>query len=622
MVMRKHFGKLIIFSLVAFFVGSAIYRIYSINHTVLKTLAEERARLNDENNIPFVRKVLPPNTTQFIKIVQSTRRTIAIADFNGSYFAATGGGLVRWSFDGKLERHFTVLDGLPESDLTCLTVFDNKLFIGTRTAGLLAFDGSNFEGYEWPDRESKAIMTLLQDSGRLLIGTFGVGLIEFDGREFTEIKVGTESAPKVNSLFRDDEKLYIGTFDDGLYVVKDGVASHFTTANGLSSNRVVGIVRKGTETYVATDLGFGILRGEVFQNIAVLPALSGMALHENRLFLTRENGEIFTFEKVLKKFEGESGIEGSRFSIDGEKLWHLSTAGISEVVTGRLKPFGERSSNDLADNFVSAIAFDKAGNLWVGTFRRGMDVFAPGGRKRTHIESEQIREINFLKSDGESMVAATSAGLVTFGSNLSPLSTLTKADGLPSKSIMHFSSDAIATTSGFAFRDGANIRILSVVQGLPNNSTYAILRVGERLYVGTLGGLAEIEGRRVVRTFNDTNSSLSTNWVTALCRADDRLFIGTYGGGIFELMPSGEIHSFEPETGKFTINFNTMYSDGERLYVGTLDGAMVLDLRTQEWKHMTNVLPSRTVMAINGDDAAVYFGTVNGIARIERRYFK
>lgn len=160
------------------------------------------------------------------------------------------------------------------------------------------------------------------------------------------------------------------------------------------------------------------------------------------------------------------------------------------------------------------------------------------------------------------------------------------------------------------------------VNGLPNNAVYTTLQIGKTLYAGTLGGLAEIESNRVIRTFKDSNSRLKTNWITALIQAHERIFIGTYGGGIFELLPSGEIRSFENETGKYVVNPNAMFSDGKRLYSGTLAGVKILDLQTQEWRTIKQILPSETVMTIMGDAENIYFGTTNGIARIEKSYFE
>ena len=125
----------------------------------------------------------------------------------------------------------------------------------------------------------------------------------------------------------------------------------------------------------------------------------------------------------------------------------------------------------------------------------------------------------------------------------------------------------------------------------------------------------------MTRTYKVSNSGSDKSLGHIAFKAGDRVFIGTYGGGVYELMPSGEIHSFQPETGKFTVNMNAMYSDGDRLYIGTLDGVRVLDLRSQRWMTLRDILPSENVMSITGDDSAIYFGTSSGIARIEKRHF-
>jgi ligand-binding sensor domain-containing protein len=64
-----------------------------------------------------------------------------------------------------------------------------------------------------------------------------------------------------------------------------------------------------------------------------------------------------------------------------------------------------------------------------------------------------------------------------------------------------------------------------------------------------------------------------------------------------------------------------MWTDGSRLYVGTLEGALVLDLNTQEWLRLSSEMPARMVLSITGDEKHVYFGTTGGIARIEHRYW-
>src|SRR5215510_15909099 len=67
-----------------------------------------------------------------VKLIQSSRAIRGLAQFNGSVFAATDGGLLEFDEEGKTKRRYTTLDGLPESDLTSVAAFNSKLFIGSR----------------------------------------------------------------------------------------------------------------------------------------------------------------------------------------------------------------------------------------------------------------------------------------------------------------------------------------------------------------------------------------------------------------------------------------------------------------------------------------------------------
>lgn len=600
--------------------GFAGFYVFSLYKSAQKTLADERARLMEKNSVVFEKRLLTPHPSKNVRILQSAKTTRDFASFRGFYFAATDGGLVRFDEDGEITKHFTVLDGLPESDLTALAVYQNRLFIGTRSKNLLTFDGEKFENYVWTDRQTQAVTSFLETNEALLIGTFDGGLIEFDGEIFTELKADGKRISAINCLSKHGAKLYVGTFDSGLWIYENGIWTNFSTAEGLPSNRVVGIAVRDKNFYAATDFGLAILQDKKFHTLAVLPSLSSMVVNENQLFLTKDNGDIFTFDASLEEFSAGDNLQNARLFSHENQLRLLSNQGVSTIKGAKVKPFTKTENGSLTDNFVSALTFDNRENLWVGTFRRGIDVFSAEGKKLKHLESETLRDINFLQSNGETVSAATSGGLHSFKKDFS-IENLTKKDGLPDNAITHFSGDFIATAKGLAFRQNETMRVLSSVQGLPSNSIYATLQIGKKLYAGTLGGLAEIEAGRVVRTFKDSNSNLTTNWVTALVQGGGRIFIGTYGGGIFELLPSGEIRSFEAETGKFVVNPNAVFTDGERLYAGTLRGVKTLDLRTQEWKTVKNVLPAETVMSIAGNAGNVFFGTTNGIARIEKNYF-
>jgi ligand-binding sensor domain-containing protein len=656
---------------IAILIGSFL-GLWRIRNQAQRQLEEERAKLEKQDVVPFEKKLCPQFASEELTIWQGFRNSRAIAQFRDNYFVATDGGLVEFDTAGNLLRHYSVLDGLPESDLLSLAPLGAKLFIGTRTRGLVAFDGQGFESYRWTDRSAQAITVLLPEASRLLIGTMAGGLIEFDGEQFREIKAGPDHQRLIgiNHLSKQGARLFVGTFAGGLWVEQGARWSQFTVANGLLSNRIVGVVADGDKLFVASDYGLTVApfsslpadqtSANAFRTIAILPSLSSMITSGSNLLLCEDNGESFTpsadddlahLQIHRLPWNKPAGIAGARLSVLGQELWLLSSAGIQRAPIEDLEvsnkprslpfsPFGKINGDELlTTNVISALTLDTLGRLWAGSFRNGIDVFNLSGKKFAHLESDDLREINFLTEDRDSktMLAATSQGLLRFNSELRAIDRWSTTDGLLSDSVLKVGiaaanaaedktatqkpTIACATSKGLSLGVPGKLRGLTTVQGLPSNSLYTLLVQGRSIYAGTLNGLALIEDGRVIRVFKDSNSNLTTNWVTALCMVGSRLFVGTYGGGIFELTPAGELHSFASEAGLTVVNPNAMWTDGARLYAGTLEGVMVFDLHSQNWTRVTEELPSRTVLSITGDDHFVYFGTTGGIARIARGYW-
>jgi ligand-binding sensor domain-containing protein len=662
--MEKHKPRKILLLLVVLLLGVVLVGAWRVKQRADQRLANERARLEKSNLIPFERERLKPINSKAIELWQNHENSRAIVKFNDSYFVASDCGLLELDETGKLLRHYTVLDGLPESDLVSLAVLNARLFIGTRTQGLVAFDGAQFDRYRWNDRTSQSIDALLADEGRLLIGTRAAGLIAFDGNHFKELTAGAEQKRllEINLLSKDGPRLFVGTFADGLWIEEGGRWSHFTTAHGLLSNRVVGVAIANQNLFVATDFGLTVApvanlsTGEsqpspsLFLTLLTLPSLSSMILTSDSVVFSKDNGEIFSFgtdreispsrQVTPQAWPRAGNSPGTRLIPLDKYLWSLSEEGIyrtsaDDAGDRRFLAWGPERKRILTTNLVSALTIDSQARLWVGSFRRGIDVLSAQGIQLAHMESETNREINSLTTDHTSnaIMAASSAGLLRFDSSLRTTEQWSTKDGLLSNAVLQVArwdvdgeslsdpSLAFATSKGLSLGTHGKLRGLTTVQGLPSNSLYAVLVQGRKTYVGTLGGLAVVEDGRVSRVFKDTNSKLTTNWVTALCAVGSRIFVGTYGGGLFELNAGGELRSFASEVGRVVVNPSAMWSDGSQLFVGTLDGALVFEPASEQWTKVKTELPSRTVLSVTGNDKYVYLGTTGGIARIERSYW-
>ncbi|MEK6324460.1 MAG: hypothetical protein AABN33_22700, partial [Acidobacteriota bacterium] len=600
----------------------------------------------------------------------------AAASFQGIRYLATSGGLIALDEGGNVKRRFTTLDGLPENDLTALAVFRDWLFAGTASAGLIAFDGQSFSGYHFTKPRATHVSVLVSTESELFIGTLDGGLFEYDGQRFSRRFNSATGADfsHVTALLPFESRLYIGTQDNGLYIWREAHIEHITENEGLPSPRVTALAMLPSSFFekgsvgVATDFGVvGINDNNEIKPISNRPNVTSLAVSAGRLWVGLFSGGIIDLsaeqpsarDAATKNRPSPSEPVGLPASapatvcVSEGKLWVLTREGAFarderttrpafESVAGSL--VGERV---LTAGHITALASDGAGRMWVAYFDRGIDLIAPETSERLfHIEDDRVREINHLAFDRseDRMLAATSRGLVVFGSGLKQTVMTREQGGLLHDSVAHVSfadTDSpllastggappltklrgrmmvLATAGGLTEVIGGRSRSITAFHGLASNHLYTSASLGSRLFVGSLAGLVELEGMRVVRSYKTSNSRLSHDWVNALAEANGTLYVGTNGGGVDALLPTGEWINFADELGKFEVNQNAMHYDDERLYVGTSDrGLLVYNTRDRRWTRISGGLASQSVTAITSDDRFLYIGTLNGLVRIEKR---
>ncbi|MBI4850427.1 MAG: hypothetical protein HY819_01240 [Acidobacteria bacterium] len=642
-------------SLVAlFFIGLAYLYIEKINLTISNQAAKEVTATRIESSV----KVLAPITSGGIRLSVDSLESRAICEYNDNYYVATAGGLLELDKEGKLLNHYTILDGLPSINILCLSVFRSQLYIGTADNGLVAFNGKDFTHYKIEKPSIKQINTLLATNENLLVGSFDGGLLSFDGTKFTRRDQAIKAISQITALLEHENRLYVGTYSSGLYVWQESQWLEIRKEQGLPSNRVTALIADSRGTIISTDFGV-VLRatnGELEQ-VSTKANISSLVYFKENLFGGLLTGGLVgllsktaSTNNISIKEIGESKLSKlSSLSSNSEGLWKKNTIlwvskdnvmfaltrqGIfreQNSQTGlEFEPFGASSSlSPLRASHISSMAFDERGRLWIGYFDQGIDIFDTINMQLiTHLEDQIIREINFISLDKSSsrILVATSSGLAIFDNQLQ-YRVLSEQDGLNSNLVAHVSiltnpstNDlelAIATGRGLTFVKGNSFR--SPIS-LPNNYLYSTAINNDQLYVGSLGGLIEMDGLRVKRSFTISNSKLSHNWINALLTINGTLYIGTNGGGVDALTPTGELINFSPQIGKFDVNPNAMYSDDDYLYVGSLDqGVFLLDLKSKIWRKYAQILPSTNVTAILSNKEYVYFATTNGLIRIDRK---
>jgi ligand-binding sensor domain-containing protein len=670
-LIKRARGRVVIVAAVcaALLIAAIVLYVVRLNQTI----EGERERQSAASRVDVAEQLLRAPSTDGLTLYLDASNARAVATLGGVGYLATSGGLIALDEGGNVQRRYTTLDGLPENELTALAVFRDRLFAGTANSGLVAFDGQSFTGYRFIRPKAAHISVLVPTESELLIGTLDGGLFEYNGERFTRRFNSAAGADfsRVTAVLPFESRVYVGTQDQGLFVWREAHIEHLTVNQGLPSPHVTAISAlpsnfsgKGAVA-IATDFGVVALGdGNELQPISSRPNITSLAISGGRLWAGLFGGGISELSansvapadaarETISTRSDTVGLPASApatvVSSEG-RLWALTPQGAFARDERATRPAFESVAGALVQDrvlvagHITTLAGDAAGRLWVGYFDRGIDVIAPETSERlSHIEDDRVREINYLAYDPieERMVAATSRGLVVFANGLKQTVMTREQGGLVNDSVAHVSfgdiespllasngvapvsrsrTMVLATAGGLTEVLGGRARSITAFHGLASNHLYSSASIGSRLFIGSLAGLAELEGLRVVRTYKTSNSRLSHDWVSAVAEAGGTLYVGTNGGGVDALFPSGEWVSFADELGKFEVNQNAMHYDGERLYVGTSDrGLLVYNTRDRRWIRISAGLASHNVTAITSDDRFVYIGTLNGLVRIEKR---
>lgn len=643
-------------------IGAVMIYVVRLNHSI----ALQQERQADAARVQVDERSLRAPSTDGLTLYLNAADVRAVAAFEGFRYLATSGGLIAIDDAGDVKRRYTTLDGLPDNDLTALAVFRNRLFVGTGNAGLLAFDGTAFTGYSFTKPKAAHVTVLISTESELLIGTLDGGLFEYNGERFSRRVNSATGADfsRVTSLLPVESRLYIGTQDSGLFISREAHIEHFTTSDGLPSPHVTALAELTSNGLaVATDFGVVALNdANEIKPVSNRPNVTSLVVNSGHLWAGLFSGGMIdlngdqTGHAANNAEAGSSLTEGARIpqsvasvvSLSEGRLWVLTPEGSfsrdAQATHPAFESMGTQLARDrvLTTGHITSLARDDVGRLWIGYFDRGIDVVLPDTAERaSHVEDDRVREINHLAFDETEarMLAATSRGLVVFGNGLKQTVITREQGGLINDSVAQISfADAsspgtagagarsggrtmvLVTAGGLTEVTGGRARSITAFHGLASNHLYTSAAIGSRLFVGSLAGLVELEGLRVVRTYKTSNSRLSHDWITALAEAEGTLYVGTNGGGVDALLPTGEWVNFAGELGKFEVNQNAMHYDGNRLYVGTSDrGLLVYNTRDRRWTRISAGLASQNVTAITSDDRFVYVGTLNGLVRIEKR---
>lgn len=606
--------------------GLAVWRVAWRANRAIRIATIETA---EASKIAFTAAAVNPMIPAGMDPIATPAAFRDIAEYRGEIYLSGPSGLAVYSSDGTLLRRFRTGLELPPAELSTMSVGVSggvaQLFIATHGAGILIFDGQRFRDIRPADAaHANATAVLALSTGRVLIGTEH-GLLVYDGGSLTPFNEQLKTA-YITALAGVEGDLWIGTLRGGAFHYHSGQLD--SLASALPDPQVLSIALSDSAAYIGTPVGVVEFRdGQRTRTLADGYFATALAPDSRCLSVGTEDEGIAGVPLVPR------GCVSTSQTID-RAIRHLAILGDAELALtdNAVYRFDNRSAEwkrvidaahgALTNRNISALAVDKNRRLWVGYFDKGLDIVDADFEHVNHIEDDHLFCVNRIvpAPAGDRTAVATANGLVLFDGFGTVRQVLGRKDGLMADHVTDVvfrpNQMIAATPAGLSFIDASGVRGLYVFQGLVNNHVYALAAAGDRLLVGTLGGISSVDNDTVRVNYDTANSGLRANWITAIVSAGGEWFAGTYGAGVFRLADSGRWEAFPDLKGGFIVNPNAMLVTSNRVYAGSMGrGLFVFDRASSRWTNVTRGLPSLNVTALASSGGDVYVGTDNGLVR-------
>lgn len=537
-------------------------------------------------------------------------------DRDGNIWAATQLGLSK--FDRKTESFIRYIhdDHDPKSlsnNLVNHITIDHlgNLWVATQNGGLDKYDmkSKEFHHHQHVDGNinnvsNDNIRTVYEDSAyNLWVGTAQGGLSLYDrkAKTFTRIRstdpLKDIKATNITCIFEDQQKkLWVGTQDDGLYLY-DRKSNNFThylhdpqSESSLLSNAV----------YCLNNDDDG------------------------NLWIGTENGGLCILKKHTGKFDAyqhddvdnNSIIGNSIYSICRDKMGNMWVGAFSGGInlfkksTLSFKLYRHNSSaKSLSNNYILDITEDRNKNIWLGTDGGGLNKFDPVtgtfvSFKKPAAGNNGITG-NYVLSVKEDKNGNIWAG--TWGDGASILNPKTGT-------FKNFRKDP-AKPDGI----GGN-NVYYIVHTRDENTWLSIFNDGLDFYDHKTGIFKHYK-------YNiDDAKGIGSDRIYVMCEDKKKnLWIGTSDAGLDLLdRNTNTFRHFRHDEKKNSISNNgvtEIFEDRKgRLWVGTLSGLNLFDLKTQHFTVYTKKdgLPSDIVYAVREDDhGMLWISTNSGLSRFD-----
>lgn len=433
-------------------------------------------------------------------------------------------------------------------------------------------------------------------SGEILISTSSDAILRFDAKK-NLFRVDNELINKLGSryivtLFEDSKRnLWIASADKGVnyYNQKTGAIKLYKAPESLGNNQISSMIEDD-----AGNVFVGTLAGGLFKLNFSTQKFDPVPYNKGDVYLPIKCLYIDKNKRLLIGTDGR-----------GVKVYNKATQKIEDFEV-------QSAIFDFSSTKVHSVLLDKAGNLWIGLFQKGV-FLSPNHTNKFNYWGSKSFNNNLIGNNCVMSVYKDMNNVLWVG---------TDHDGI-------YAIDESNNSRHYLLNINAN-RMSSTVMTIVEEDA-------NTLWLGSfLDGLIKLDKKSGKYSSYSNNLSLFTNdpssnrIISIVKDSRNRLWVGTNGAGvqIFDIATSRFTSKYvsKPNAADGLVNnwVNCLLNDGDSLiWVGTYGGVNSIDLRNGKINTYTKTdkaLPGNIVYSIAMDkNANLWFGTTDGLARFDRK---
>ncbi|MCP4420849.1 MAG: hypothetical protein GY805_29925 [Chloroflexi bacterium] len=513
-----------------------------------------------------------------------------VALFEGSLWAASTGGLVRYDLNSGEGRKYTTLDGLPNigtfSVEACMVNGTDRLLVGSRD-GLVVYDAAS-DGWEsgsvvgFAAEESIHEMACDNENGRLILQHDDIAVIDLATQTttyFTEDDDGLAWLSAEQIVLLGDDIWWPTDFSGLSRIGLDGSVETWNEENGTLPDDKVSDIALGADGAYWLGASSGLIQWQdgaftLFDKdnapdvIDFFGPTHVETAVDNTLWLGFTSNfcqfDPATSSCVLRfdlqddlGFPEEASLGRLQSLPDGRLLLHSFNEGIAYYDGVAWTRYA--LENQAPHNFYDGIVEASDGTIWTygeATYRTNLE--ASSWDKLPDISTDDLVEA----SDGTIWMVS---GRRVAQFNGTQLLILKEEDGLLGTSYNAITVDDngvlyVGGNDGYSIIDGETITAVGADQGWDMQAIRDLLVVDGVTYAATVKGLAVLDGGSWTVLVDETYINLPDDNIGALGKlSDGTILLGTTRG--LAMVNDGEVTAVSEVTGSISDIFVT--EDGQ-----------------------------------------------------------